>query len=145
MGGKDKNKHAKDRKGKRGPFGGAIVWGALERDGELRTFHLHTLKQVKDAVRSQVKAGELVISDEYSGYRGLSGNPLAQDGKSQRGTVCPHWKFLPHQLYRRRMVVISNGRCMAFNHWISDKHLARYLAEMTWRYNEREALAKATA
>jgi len=138
MGGKDKNKHAKDRKGKRGPSGKAIVWGALERDGELRTFHLHTLKQVKDAVRSQVKAGELVISDEYSGYRGLSETHWHKTVNHSAGqyahtgnffhinSIEGAWSHIKRQVY-------------GIHHWISDKHLARYLAEMTWRYNERES------
>jgi len=27
---------------------------------------------------------------------------------------------------------------IGIHHWVSDKHLSRYLAEMTWRYNRRE-------
>jgi len=35
------------------------------------------------------------------------------------------WSLIKRQVY-------------GIHHWISDKHLKSYLAEMTWRYNRRE-------
>jgi hypothetical protein len=35
------------------------------------------------------------------------------------------WSHIKRQIY-------------GIHHWISDKHLGRYLSEMTWRYNRRE-------
>lgn len=43
-GGKDKNKHTDKRQNAgRGPVGKTIIWGALERDGELRAKKINTL------------------------------------------------------------------------------------------------------
>ena len=72
IGGKEKNKHASKRTGGRGPSGKAIVWGALERSGEFRAFHITSLSQVKAAVQANVAAGSFVVSDEFPGYRGLN-------------------------------------------------------------------------
>jgi transposase-like protein len=88
IGGKDKNKHAHERKGQRGPSGKAVVWGVLKRDGEFRAYHLHSLKDDKKAVEAHVAEGA--------------------------------WSHIKRQIY-------------GIHHWISDKHLGSYLAEMTWR------------
>ncbi|RNC89150.1 MAG: IS1595 family transposase [Oricola sp.] len=137
MGGKDKNKHADKRSGKRGPSGKAVVWGALERDGELRTFHLTSLKQVKDAVRAQVKAGDLVISDDYPGYAGLSDTHWHETVNHSAGEYARHGNFFHINSIEGAWSHIKR-QVYGIHHWISHKHLGRYLSEMTWRYNRRE-------
>lgn len=66
VGGKEKNKHAHKRQNAgRGPVGKAVVFGALERNGEFRAFHIHSLKGVKEAVKAHVAEGSIVLTDEY--------------------------------------------------------------------------------
>jgi transposase-like protein len=137
IGGKDKNKHAHKRGGQRGPSGKAIVWGALERNGELRTFHISTLKGVADAVRGNVADDAIVVTDEYTGYRGLGKTHFHKTVNHSQGeyahtgnyyhinSIEGAWSHIKRQIY-------------GIHHWISDKHLGRYLSEMTWRYNRRE-------
>lgn len=137
VGGKEKNKHVKKRQKKgRGPTGKAVVFGALERNGELQTFHLTSLKQVKEAVKRHVSEGAILVSDEYPGYKGLSKTYFHQTVKHSAGeyahtgnfyhinSIEGAWSHIKRQIY-------------GIHHWISDKHLGRYLAEMTWRYNRR--------
>lgn len=136
MGGKDRNKHADKRKGVRGPSGKAVVWGALERNGEFRAFHLTTLKDVKAAVEAHVTEGSIVMTDEYPGYQGLSKSYYHQTVNHSGGeyvrafyfhinSIEGAWSHIKRQIY-------------GIHHWISDKHLGRYLSEMTWRYNRRD-------
>ena len=136
MGGKNKNKHSDKRSGTRGPSGKAVVWGALKRDGEFRALHITTLKDVKKAVETHVAEGSIVLTDEYPGYQGLSKNYYHQTVNHSAGeyvrayyfhinSIEGAWSHIKRQIY-------------GIHHWISDKHLGRYLSEMTWRYNRRE-------
>ena len=135
-GGKDKNKHANKRSGQRGPSGKAVVWGALERNGEFRAVHLSSLRAVKAAVEAHVADGSIVLTDEYSGYHGLSQRYFHKTVNHSAGeyvkgqyfhinSIEGAWSHIKRQIY-------------GIHHWISDKHLGRYLSEMTWRYNRRE-------
>ncbi|WP_206453254.1 IS1595 family transposase [Aurantimonas marina] len=136
IGGKDKNKHAHQRGGQRGPSGKAVVWGAMERNGEFRAFHLTSLKDVKCAVESHVAKGSIVLTDEYRGYQGLgtdyyhrtvnhSGGEYVRAVWIHVNSIEGAWSHIKRQIY-------------GIHHWISDKHLGRYLSEMTWRFNRRE-------
>lgn len=137
VGGKEKNKHADKRQNAgRGPVGKAVVFGALERNGEFRAFHIHSLKGVKEAVKSHVAEGSIVLTDEYPGYSGLGKTYYHKtvnhsSGEYVRGyyfhinSIEGAWSHIKRQIY-------------GIHHWISDKHLGNYLSEMTWRYNRRD-------
>lgn len=137
IGGKEKNKHENKRqKAGRGGVGKAVVFGALERNGEFRAFHIHSLKGVKAAVEAHVKESSIVLTDEFAGYSGLSESYYHQtvnhsEGEYSRGfyfhtnSIEGAWSHIKRQIY-------------GIHHWISDKHLGNYLSEMTWRYNRRE-------
>jgi hypothetical protein len=63
IGAKEKNKHENKRqKAGRSPVGKAVVFGALERNGEFRAFHIHSLKGVKEAVKAHVAEGSIVLT-----------------------------------------------------------------------------------
>lgn len=136
IGGKEKNKHeSKKRKAGRGAVGKDVVFGALERNGEFRAFHITDLKGVKAAVEAHVKKGSIVLSDEFPGYQGLSKHFYHKTvnhsaGEYVRGfffhtnSIEGAWSHIKRQIY-------------GIHHWISGKHLGNYLSEMTWRYNRR--------
>lgn len=132
-----KNKHADERKGKRSSSGKPIMRGTLERIGEQCTLHLTSLKQIKDATRSQLNAGELVFSDECPGYEDLSESYRhvtvnLNVGEHARSSNFFHtnsnegaWSHIKRQVH-------------GIQHWISGKHIGRYLSEMTSHYNRLE-------
>ncbi len=139
MGGKEKNKHANKRlKAGRGPVGKDVVWGALERTGEFRAFHIPTLRGVAKVVKAHVEPWSTVITDEYAGYKGLSKHFHHQTVNHSAGeyahtgnyyhtnSIEGAWSHIKRQIY-------------GIHHWVSSKHLHRYLSEMTWRYNRRES------
>lgn len=139
IGGKEKNKHSNKRqKAGRGPVGKAVVWGALERRGEFRAFHIASLKQARSAVYETVSKDATLITDEYSAYKGMGKTYFHKTVKHSAGeyahtgnyyhinSIEGAWSHIKRQIY-------------GIHHWVSEKHLDRYLNEMTWRYNRRNS------
>lgn len=107
IGGKEKNNHAsKKMKACRGPVGKGIVWGALERSGEFRAIHISSLRHVKDAASANVEPWPTVISDEYA-HTGNYYHPNFIEGV---------WSHIKRRVF-------------SIHHWVSSKHLHRYLSE----------------
>jgi len=137
MGGKEKNKHSNKRqKAGRGPVGKIVVFGALERGGEFRAKTIDSLKDAKFHVVENVTFGSNVFTDEFGGYRGLQGRYNHHTTRHSAGEYVKHyfnhingiegaWSLIKRQIY-------------GVHHWVSPKHLDRYLGEMTWRYNRRD-------
>lgn len=138
VGGKEKNKHAKNRKG--GTQGGAgkdIVLGIIERDGELRAGHVENGKgsTLKGEIRENVEAGSFVMTDEDRAFKGLdkdyaheavnhSAGEYVRDEVHTNG-IESVWALLKRQI-------------IGIHHWVSSKHLDRYVQEMSWRFNRRD-------
>ncbi len=136
VGGKEKNNLNKRNKTGRGPIGNEVVFGALARNGDLRTVHLHSLKQVKAAVEAHVAEGSIVVSDEYAGYKGLSKKCGHKTVNHSSGEYANTGNYLYTNSIEGAWSHIKR-QFFGIHHWISDKHLGNYLSEMTWRYNHR--------
>jgi transposase-like protein len=143
MGGKARNRH-KDKRG--GPGRGGLgsgkvpVVGAIERKGEVfarasKSVDAATLKGfVRATVAPEVT---MLVTDEWVGYRGLdqeyphrvikhtAGEYVARGG-AHTNTIEGFWSLFKRQVY-------------GIHHWVSEKHLDRYVNEATWRYNRRAA------
>jgi len=139
VGGKEKNKHARDRKGgTQGGKGKAVVFGMLDRDGDLRTMHTNDqrAKTVQGIINAHVAPGSTIMTDEHASFVGLSGRYYHHRVNHSAGEYvrdyCIHtngiesvWALLKRQI-------------IGIHHFVSPKHLSRYLNEMTWRFNRRE-------
>lgn len=139
IGGKEKNKHASKRTGgKQGGAGKAAVLGILERDGELRTGTLANLsaRNVQSAIRQNVQAGALILTDEHSSFRGLSQDYIHHTVTHSAGEYVR--KFYIHTNGIESVWALFKRQIIGTHHWLSPKHLSRYLVEMTWRFNQRE-------
>lgn len=139
VGGKEKNKHSKDRTG--GTQGGAgkeVVLGILERDGELRAGHVPNTKgeTLKSVVRDNVAFGSTVMTDEDRSFKGLkqhfdhhavnhSAGEYVRAGSIHTNGIESVWALLKRQI-------------IGIHHWVSPKHLDRYVQEMSWRFNRRD-------
>ena len=76
VGGKEKNKHAhKKTPGSQGGANKAVVFGMLERGGELRARKVPdaSAATVQGAIRQHVAPGTNIMTDEHRGYLGLDG------------------------------------------------------------------------
>jgi transposase-like protein len=131
MGGKDKNQHAD----KRGLKRKAIIVGMLERGGELRVSEVDYLRDAPELVQENVEMGSFLMTDEMTAYKRLGREYWHQfvahskgeygRGKVHVNSIEGYWSQLKRQIY-------------GIHHWVSAKHLNRYVAENVWRYNRRD-------
>jgi transposase-like protein len=132
VGGKDKNRVTR----KRGDKAKAVVMGMLERNGELRAFQIEKAWDVIREVKKHVEPGSRLLTDEFAPYRkaarqtGLDHGAVKHSGGEYvRGDIhCNsiegYWSQLKRQIF-------------GIHHWVSRKHLDRYVGESVWRYNRR--------
>lgn len=137
VGGKERNKHgSKKLRAGRGAVGKAAVVGMRERGGRTKakpvaaadTRNLHT------AIFENVEAGSMIHTDEHAGYHGVGGmfyghkainhsaGEYARDGVSTN-SIESVWAVMKRGLH-------------GVYHHASDKHLARYVNEFTFRLND---------
>jgi transposase-like protein len=133
IGGKEGNKH----KNKRGKDKKVVVFGMLERDGELRAMPVDGLKSIRKEIVRHVEAGTNLMTDDWGGYLGLERAYRHHRVNHSAGEYVKHyyahvngiegvWSLLKRQIY-------------GIHHFVSGKHLHRYVNEATWRYNRRIA------
>lgn len=140
VGGKEKNKHARQRTGgKQGGAGKVAVLGILEREGALRTGLTPSLsaRNVQSAVRENVTPGSLILTDEHPSFRGLSRDYIHHTVNHSAGEYVR--KFYIHTNGIESVWALFKRQIVGTHHWLSPKHLSRYLGEMTWRFNRRDA------
>jgi transposase-like protein len=139
VGGKEKNKHAHKRTpGSQGGANKDIVLGMVEREGELRTFHIPNTKAVtvQGAVRENVAKGATVMTDEDKAFLGLERDYFHHTVNHSQGEYVRH--FTIHANSIESVWALLKRQIFGIHHWVSSKHLHRYLDEMTWRFNRRD-------
>lgn len=139
VGGKNRNRHRGDPKNLRGTAGKAAVIGALSRDGGIVAAVIeNTDTETLDGfVHAFVQPGSMVSTDEHSGYRhlgrtykhGVVRHGLGEyvNGAFHTNGIEGYWSLLKRQI-------------IGIHHWVSHKHLPRYVSEMAWRFNRRDQL-----
>lgn len=138
VGGKEKNKHASERTGgKQGGAGKVAVLGMLEREGELRTGVTPNLsaRSVQSVVRANVAPGSSVMTDEHGSFVGLSDAYFHHRVNHSAGEYVRH--FVLHTNGIESVWALFKRQIIGTHHFLSPKHLNRYLGEMTWRFNRR--------
>ena len=140
VGGKEKNKHAsKKTPGSQGGANKAVVIGVIQREGELRTEHVSDAKAktLQDMVAKNVAKGAAMLTDEDRSFFGLGKNYLHLAVNHSAGEYVRLGGFV-HTNSIEAVWALLKRQIYGIHHWVSDKHLKRYLAEMTWRYNRRD-------
>jgi transposase-like protein len=139
VGGKAKNKHG----GKSGQGGGVVgkaaVIGAVERGGNVvaKVVSNVNTETMEDFVDNTVSSAVTSLStDEHMGYRRLGmkyphgvvhhTQKVFVDGVTHTQTIDGYWSLLKRQI-------------IGIHHQVSAKHLHRYVAESSWRYNRRQS------
>lgn len=139
VGGKEKNKHASKRdSSNRGTKGKTTVFGILERGGELRTGTIPNVRAstVQNIVRDHVKPGSVVMTDEHPSFVGLQGDYHHHAVNHSVGEYVRHYCL--HSNGIESVWALFKRQIIGTHHWLSPKHLNRYLGEMQWRFNLRE-------
>lgn len=139
VGGKERNKHANKRvEGRQGGKGKAVVFGMLDRDGDLRTIHTDNLRasNVQSIIRENVERGSVMLTDEHGSFVGLARDYIHETVNHSAGEYVR--KFYVHTNGIESVWALLKRQIIGIHHYVSPKHLSRYLDEMTWRFNRRE-------
>lgn len=138
IGGKARNMHKHKRDAKitaRGPKDKEIVFGMVERGGNIRVAHVGTRsgEELQAHIRQCVEAGAAIFSDELPSYNGL-GDDYRHDiinhaveyvnGNTHTNTIENFWSLLKRGLHGTYISV-------------EPYHLFRYIDEQAFRYNNR--------
>lgn len=139
VGGKASNRHGRGRGKGKSAYGHTPVIGAVERDGDavarvipLGVGHPEAQTFVEDVVSPDAK---LLVTDAHPAYRRIEGYPQHEiinhhDGEYVRGKVHTQTIESVWALLKRQFIGV--------HHWVSEKHLQRYVAEATWRFSRRD-------
>lgn len=136
IGGKESNKHAsKKRKAGRGPVGKQAVLGLRNRGGRVKALPIPdtSAATIWQEITRAVEPGSVIYTDEHAAYRQLN-------GRYQHRTVVHSAKeFVNGKAHTNGIesvwAVMKRGLNGVYHQW-SEKHLARYVNEVTFRLNE---------
>ena len=127
IGGKEKNKHAEKRTpGSQGGANKIAVRGMMER---------LTAETMQAEVRANVRRGANLMTDEARGYRGLKGDYHHHTVEHGAGQYVKH--FFIHTNGMENAWSLFKRQVFGIHHFITAKHLDRYLSEFTFRFNRR--------
>ena len=138
VGGKAKNKHG-GKSGKPGTSAMTPVIGAVTRKGDVvaRVITRTNTETLDGFVHETVSPeASSVSTDEHSGYRHL--------GRTYNHGIVRHaaGQFRTGQFHTNSIEGVwaqLKRQIIGVHHWVSPKHLDRYVGEMTFRYNRRDA------
>jgi hypothetical protein len=141
VGGKAVNRHGRHSGTGGGYKGKTPIVGAVERQGEVIARVLPVASQytlqtfIHDVVSPKA---ELLSTDAHPAYASLMGFPQHQvvnhnKGEWRKGDAYTNSAESLWALFKRQVV--------GTHHWISPKHMQKYVDEMTWRLNRRTLTA----
>jgi transposase-like protein len=141
IGGKEKNKHASKRLHLgRGGVGKTAVVGIRDDNAQVRATPVAdtTGKTLTSFVQANVAEGASVMTDEFSAYRGLSGQGFIHHTVNHSaGEYVRH--FCIHTNGIESFWALLKRGHYGIYHFMSAKHLHRYVNEFAFRQNTREA------
>jgi transposase-like protein len=137
VGGNAINKH-KSRSGTKGGSSDKTpVIGAVERDGDVvaKVLPIANKANIHGFVREVVSPeAEMLVTDAHPVYQRLEGYPGHQIVNHQRGE---YKKGEAHTNSIESVWALLMRQIVGTHHWVSPKHLEKYVQEMTWRLNRR--------
>ena len=139
VGGLEKNKHESKRLHRgRGTVGKTIVLGMVERGGEVRAGVVENVKAstVQKLVRTHVAPGTNVYTDEHAAYVGLATDFHHHRVNHGAGDYVCHYHAHTNSI--ESVWALLKRQVIGVHHWVSPKHLDRYVGEMTYRLNRRD-------
>ena len=134
IGGKESNKHFSKKLNKgRGSVGKLIVIGAKQRNGKVIVKHIDDTSayNLQGFIGRHVERNSNVFTDEFKSYKGLVGfvhefvnhkGKQYVNGEVHTNSIESFWSLLKSGYY-------------GVYHYMSKKHLKRYIHEFSFRYN----------
>jgi len=139
IGGKEKNQHeSKKLRAGRGAVGKTPVLGVKQRDGEVRFEKAQELTgaTAKGMVREHVAQGSVLITDEVCAYQGHDGEFNHFTVNHSAGEYVRQFFFHTNSIESAWSLL--KRQTIGIHHYVSSKHLQRYLAEMMFRQNRSD-------
>ncbi|WP_417595309.1 IS1595 family transposase [Parasphingorhabdus sp.] len=141
IGGKEKNKHGhKKLHAGRGGVGKTAVIGVRDESGQVRATPIAntTAATLTGFVGANVPEGATVVTDDFPAYRGLSGK-----GYTHHTVNHSAGEYVRHYCIHTNGIesfwsLLKRGYYGVY-HYMSPKHLHRYVNEFSFRHNTREA------
>lgn len=136
VGGKESNKPLHKRTVKGGTGNKAMVLGAVQRQGKVKTRVIDqtTIEEVTTVITDFIEPNSIMVTDEHKAYNEVGKNYQHETinhsakeyvrGDVHTNTIEGFWNILKKQI---------NG----IHHSVSEKHLQRYSNEAAYRYNTR--------
>jgi transposase-like protein len=141
IGGKEKNKHARKRDGKKiGGMGKQIVHTLVERDGKARSHHIANIsgKTLRPILTAHVSRKSSLMTDTAGGYMDV-GKEFERHAMVDHG-IGEYVRGDAHSNTVEGYFSVLKRGITGVYHQISEAHLKRYLAEFDFRYNNRSSL-----
>ena len=140
VGGKDKNRHAKDRHGS--GFGVHVkmpVVSLVERGGRVRSQHMArvTGPNLRHALVTNADRGSWLMTDDHNGYKAV-GKEYTGHGVVKHSLGEYVRKGVFHTNTVESYFAILKRGIIGVYHSVSEAHLNRYLGEFDFRYNTRK-------
>ena len=138
IGGREKNKHSHKRlRAGRGTAGKLAVIGARDREtgrvqvAAIKTTDKPTLQVFSEAVTDEAA---IVVTDEHPSYVGME-----REHQSVRHSVGEYVREQAHTNGMESFWATLKRGYQGTYHWMSAKHLGRYVNEFSGRHNDRPA------
>ena len=142
VGGKESNKHFHKRfNDGRGSVGKAPVVSLIERGGEIRSMHLPKVNSdtLRPILQTHLKKHTFLMTDSAPYYaktiRQLEGS-IAHSTVNHNAGEYVRDKLWHTNTVENYFSILKRGITGTFHH-VSQQHLARYIAEFDYRYNNR--------
>ena len=134
IGGKETNKHSsKKLRAGRGTVGKQCVVGLRNQDGQVVARPVPNTKAVtlKGFVREHVKPGSTIVTDEHAAYRGMAefNHMVVNHSVGEYVRAMAHTNGI-----ESFWALLKRGYYGVF-HYMSPKHLHRYINEFSFRHN----------
>lgn len=115
------------------------VIGLVERGGRVRPMVVPNVtgKTLKAAIHASVDQGARILTDEWSGYRGI-GKSFKRGHETVRHSTNEYVRGDVHTNTIEGFFGIVRRGLDGIYHSVSRRHLHRYLSEFEFRYNNRE-------
>jgi transposase-like protein len=139
VGGKEGNKHVSKRSGIRGPSGKAPVVALVQRDGEVRSFHIAnvTAANLHPIIVKHVDKASYMMTDESPVYPGIGKHFAGHGTVNHSAEEYVRGVFWHTNTVESHFALLKRGVYGTFHH-VGEAHLGRYLAEFDFRANTRK-------
>ncbi|WP_136636124.1 IS1595 family transposase [Pseudooceanicola onchidii] len=136
VGGKEKNKHAsKKLNAGRGAVGKTAVVGVRSETGEVRAVPVASTKAstLQRFVRDHAKTGATIVTDQHGGYIGLEASGYTHIRINH--SVGEYVRDMAHTNGIESFWALLKRGHYGIYHYMSAKHLHRYVKEFSFRHN----------